>query len=357
MRRRGIWLLGALALLSGCAEIQYGEPKTVDTTLLRREHAVVRSSSRFTAGYEQIQNEIQISLTWNCDLVEQRHVRNTVHRKKENRMLLPELVLLGAGMIPAGIGAGVLADSPNVYDNNRNARLYNPSGQAGAIAGGIALVAWGVAMMSVPLVDVVRGFGVDESFTEADEQGDVIQPNVPCLGPSMPVSGMTILGRTQNDTFVLGTTGGGGSLRVDLAQVVPARIFNGQFQPNTIDIVANGRKLGEANVRGLLPFILLKQGMPLAATEDSDEKLWGISNRGACELKQDCSGVQRYLQMLPNGRHAAEARSLIEAFRKGPGLQMAAPTPEEKAKCKLECVNKCKTDANCVKTCMAEKCP
>jgi hypothetical protein len=72
------------------------------------------------------------------------------------------MVLLGIGAIPAGFGIAMLADAWNVYESDRRSRLYNPSGPAAAIGGGIALTIVGAAMMSVPLVDSIRALGTEE---------------------------------------------------------------------------------------------------------------------------------------------------------------------------------------------------
>lgn len=350
---RGVLLLSLSASLFGCAEIRMGEPKTVETKVLRREQRVAPSARGFTAGFEQNQNEIYVSAYSSCDLVESRRVRNTVRREKENTMLAPELVLLGFGLIPAGIGAGILADSSKVYADDRNARLYNQSGPTGAIAGGIALVVWGVAMMAVPLVDITRSVGSEETETEAEEAGEVIQSSVPCPSAPSPKAGLAVIGKTQFDSFGLGATNAQGVLRVDLARVVPARIFEVEPQLKTIDVFANEKRLGVANVSDLPRYL------PQLVPNDLDEQLWGISNSNSCELKEDCGGVLNYLNRLPNGRHAGQARALLEAQKKGPPLQVASPvemTSEEKAKCNKECQKACKGDKACVLKCSLEKC-
>lgn len=350
--RAALIFLGLL-LMPACAEIRMGEPKTVQSKVLRREQRVVVSSSDFEAGFEHSEHVIHVSAYSTCDLSETQLVRNTVRREKKNDLLAPEAVLLGFGLIPTGIGIGILADSSNVYPNDRNSRLYNSSGTGGAAAGGIILLAWGAAMMVVPMVDMVRTIGSEETETEATEPGAVIQPRVPCRDAPPPKPGLSISGRTPRNSFFIGNTDSQGMLRANLAQVMPASVFASEPQLNTVDIYANNKRLGSVNVSGLAPVVM--QSIP----NDNDEQLWGISNRNGCEAKQDCSGVKKYLQLLPNGRHAGEARALLEALNQGSSLQVAAPamTPEEKAKCEKDCQKGCKkADKACVSACAAEKC-
>jgi hypothetical protein len=357
---------------SGCAQISYGSPEIHDSVLRTRQ--TIKPGSAVRGGLEQTGTTIQISATRTCEIVEERDIVRTTRQERENPVLAPELVLLAVGTVPAALGIGFLADAGKVYPSDRNARLYNTSGPEGATAAGLVLLGWGVVMMAVPVVDLMRTIGSKEEETNVTEQGLVLQRDVPCSGSMQPAAVRPVLGRVSSDAFTLGQTDGTGRFKADLVQVVPPRIFESSSPPTSMEVLIENTIIGKASL----------QGVEKTQTEDRrrrDEEAWRAVDVTACRYGKDerlCDPVRAYTVQFPNGEHIQEARRLLDPSSRVTQVQIAA-SPEDLAKaeaarkaaaetleaakkaaadaCRKKCEAACKKDAACKESCIEETCP
>jgi hypothetical protein len=322
---RGALLLAIFSL--GCAELSYGERKLIDETVLSTRHQIKPSAS-VRASLKQSGTEIRLTATNMCDLVEVKEVRRTFGQERENDALVPELVLLSLGAVPAGLGVAFLVDAPNVYDNDRNERQYNASGRTGAIASGLVLLAWGVGMMSVPLVDFARSATSKEDEETRTEEGSVIRRDMPCEAGVAPAQYRAVSGRVPGDFFSLGQTDASGLFSADLVAVVPSRIFESTRPPASMEVVIEGTPAGSVSLAGV-------EEIQRKDRRENDAKAWSqvdvIACRSASPDHPSCNAVRAYMQRFPNGEHREEARKLLDPSTRSQSVQVAA-SPEDIAK-------------------------
>jgi hypothetical protein len=377
---RSLLSCGALCLAVvslGCAEMTYGPRKLADETVVSTRHKILPSPTS-RATLQQTGTEIRITTTQACDLVEVKEVKRTYEQEKENPALVPELVLLSLGAVPAGIGAAFLVDSQNVYENDRNARLYNASGKSGAVAAGVVFLTWGAVMIAVPLVDLARSGGSKEDEETATENGQVLRRDIPCEGGVAPAGYRPVMGRILVDTFHLGNTDPSGVLVADLAQVVPPRIFLSPQPATSMEVLVDNVILGKVSLAGVGEAVALdwkkREAMAWAEVD-------AIACRSAPPDHPACDEVRSYLQQFPNGPHVQDARRLLDPSTRSGSVQVAV-SPEDLAKaeaakkaageaakagqdaarkaaleaCRKKCEASCKKEATCSSICVAEAC-
>lgn len=378
---------GALGLAIsslGCAEMSLGPRKLVDETVLSTHHKILPSQT-VRASLEQSGTELRIKAAQTCDLVEVKEIERTYAKERENEAIVPELVLFSLGTVPAGLGVAFIVDSKNVYDDDRHARQYNATGKLGAVASGAVLLAWGVAMMAVPLVDFARSAGSDEDEEKVTENGPVLRRDIPCQAGVSPAPHRSISGRVPGDFFPLGQTDAAGSFKADLVLVVPSRIFESSNPPASMEVLIDKTLVGKASLAGIDE----KQGRDF---RERDEGAWSevdvIACRSASPDHPACNEVRAYVLKFPNGAHIQEARKLLDPSTRPSAIQVAV-SPEDIAKaeaakkaaeaaaaaaakkaadaaeaarkaaaeaCLKKCEASCKKEATCSKICVEEAC-
>lgn len=366
-------VLGLAIFSFGCAEMTLGPRKMVDETVLSTHHKIIPSAG-VRGSFTQTGTAIRVTAARTCDLVEVKEIERTFAQERENPALVPELVLLSVGTIPAGLGAGFLIDSQNVYENDRHARLYNPSGKTGAIAGGVVLLAWGAVMMAVPLVDFARGMSSEETEEKATENGPVIRRDMPCDQGVAMAGHRSVSGRVPGDSFPLGQTDASGLFTADLVAVVPSRIFESTRPPSSMEVLIDGSVVGKASLEGVAAIqTRTRREMDAGAWSEVDV----IACRSASPDHPACDEVRAYVLKFPNGEHIVEARKLLDPSTRPSGVQVAA-SPEDIAKaeaarkaaeaaaeaarkaaaeaCRKKCEAACKKDATCTNICAEDAC-
>jgi hypothetical protein len=381
-RRRGSSMLrtllscGALGLAIvslGCAEIAHGPRTLVDETVLSTRRQVhPNRTSRATV--EQTGTEIRVTATQVCDLIEVKEVRRTFETDLENKALVPEIALLSVGAVPAGLGVLFLVDSPNVYDNDRNARQFNASGKSGAVAAGVVFLTWGVAIMTVPVIDFVRAAGSEDAEETTTEEGPVLRRDIPCEGGVVPAAHRSVSGRIPGDFFQFGQTDASGMFTVDLVAAVPSRIFESSRPPTSLDVLVDNAVVGTVSLAGV-------DEIQSRDRRQQDAAAWAkvdvIACRSASPDQPACDEVRAYMQQFPNGEHLEKARKLLDPTARSSTVQVAA-SPEDIAKaeaarkkaaaaaeaakkaaadaCRKKCEASCKKDAACSQICVEEAC-
>lgn len=379
LRMLPLLLLAAAPL--GCATISRGEASSTDDKVLRIERSIQQSND-VEAEVEQSENMLHLRARWRCDVMEVRKIRRTTTYPKHNEALAPEMVLLTLGAIPAGFGIGMIVDSKNVYEHDRNSRLYNAAGPTAAIGGGIALLAVGAALMAVPVVDGFRSIGSEEDEQEVSENGAPIQRDVPC-NELKPAAYQTVLLTAPGTSFSVGSTDASGNLNVDLSNAIPAPESIGRALPDRMSLQIAGHPIGVVSLATPLAVRRARQNQ-------GEDALWQSIDISACRTRQDptaCQQIKSYLMRFPDGAHARDALRILDPSQAG-GAQIAA-SPEdiakqeaaqkaaaealEKAKkaaqealeaqqkaaqeaCRKKCESSCKKDAACSKSCVEEVC-
>ena len=370
MSRGRAALLATLALgtlCGGCAEIQYSSTTTHDQILHTGER-LVRGQGVVARAWQD-RTELRVQAAYRCDLVEWNQIRRTTVAEADGD-LTSDYVLLGLSAVPLGVGVALLADSGNVYETDRNARLYNQAGPTGAIAGGVILAAAGALLAAVPVVDMVRASGTKEEESTVEERGRTLRADLGCSSAE-PAGAIGVLGRIQAEApsyqklqFRLGVTDPTGKLTVDLADVLPADVLREAGQPRSMQVVVGGRVVGLVD---LVPVLLAIADRDRVA----EDELWRQAGADACRQQhseESCAGVRAYLLNLPHGRYATEAEELVKLPPKKaviavePGQGPPSPAIDEarkavKRQCEQSCARSCKKKADCVSGCLAEVCP
>lgn len=392
MAQRMIPILLIAAAPLGCATMSRGESHTDDKVL--RIEQTVQASGDVSASVEQSGSVLHVQAMQKCDLVELKRIRRTTRYDKKNEALAPEVVLLTVGAIPAAIGVGMVVDSKNVYEHDRQSRTYNAAGPGAALGGGIALLTLGAAMMAVPVVDLFRTIGSETEENEVTEPGLPIQRDVPCRSAT-PMAYQSVTVMDAGLSFGLGSTDATGALHVDLATAIPASVGGSQRVPPTMRLFISGRLVGKVDMASVI------EARRVMANQGEDEA-WQSIDSGACRSRRDpaaCQQVKSFLMRFPDGARAREALRILDPSASG-GIQIAA-SPEDVAKaeaaqkaaaealekakkeaaetlekaqvaaeaaaekaqqaaaeaCKKKCQASCKKDAVCTKSCVEEVCP
>lgn len=315
-RGLGLGLLAAFAA-GGCIDFNHGDTKTAED-VIEVKPEIVRTMARDQGSFELEGTKLTVTAVARCDVVEMETVETTTttERDLDDDDLVPVAVLEALSFIPMGAGIALLADAPNVYDDDPNQRLYNETGQGGVIAAGTVLLAVGVLANIWPTVELIR-LGVpetDESTTT--RQGQVLQRGVACRATDTAV-GHTVRLRWAGGEVALGMTDDAGKLVADLRQSLTLAHFQSGSPPVSVGVWLDSQLLGDVGVVGVGKALLAERAQ-------QDDLAWEAADGPPCASspnEQSCAGVRRYLAAFPNGRHVGDANALLAK------LPVALPPP------------------------------
>lgn len=376
----------AVLAVSACVDIQKSQLKTEENIIDRKPKVV--NSPRFAADVQIKGSILRVVVTPQCSIVEEETVERTeVSDKTVNGDARAWMTALSiAGALPLMGGTAMLADAPNVYSSDLNGREYNETGQEVVIGLGTALAALGLACVLPPMVNALRAVGSTETKTTAQRLGPVVQERVPCNGVVMPT--YSVVARFSTGHAVpLGGAQPNNEFDVDLRQALGSTILGMSPQPSKVAIWINDKFQGELPTDAILD----------AARSDrdtQDEAAWKAAEPSACERSPaSCTGVQSYLNRFPNGKHAEDARKLLQprtnTVATGPASEgrlnkavdsavkamndatkkasddatktfdAALERAEKDAKkvCERECAKACEKDLVCRDACIVQVCP
>jgi hypothetical protein len=376
-----IFSAGLLLVATGCMDIRTTRVRTTEEVLSSVPR--VSAQSRFQAESSLVGTVLRIQVTPRCDEVSFETVEvsdiSDKHLGDDEVTLLTLLALVGA--VPLGTGTGLLADAPNVYASDPNARLYNATGQDAVIATGVILTSVGLAASLPPLINGLRAVGTTAERRTIERQGPTLRENVPCGGAeSARMYNVTM--RIGSEVLSLGMARPNDPYDVDLIATVVPRLQAMSPPPRALALWIDERFQREFPVEPLLAAMK-------SEAERADDAAWLSAEASACaQAKAACAGVQDYLSRFPNGLHSAEARKLLT----GTGLTVAssgnlqpaieaARTARENARakaqndaqlafeqavleaerkgltaCKKECAKVCVNDSVCKEQCGREAC-
>lgn len=351
----------AALLAAGCTEVPRTQTKTADEVIERTPKTVFANE----LGGEVVLKGTLLVVRAEplCSIVEMEKVETTTFYEKQE---IPEdeKVWMGAvggtSIVPLAGGIALLADAKNVHDSNPNERLFNPSGQDAAIAGGVALTIIGAAMAIPPIANAFRYVGGEEETKEHERQGQTLRTGASCSGVAGAPTAYGLTARTTGGSISLGSFQAPGKQTIDLKTIAGPSLLAQSPVPVTMSIFANQSFLGEVRIADLIAQLRRDRA-------EQDDLTWQAAEPGACDsqrTEQACQGVRRYLASFPTGIHSQEANALIARIRP-PGAAAPPPPPagggakavvaEDPAKAKLEAARKAAADAAAAAAAKAEK--
>jgi hypothetical protein len=293
------WLRAVgVVCLSACAPVGLGPPKTLDAPLSQR-HGEVPYGVGSVAVISQRGSVIELTAYRRCKLVEQTVVRRTVTRERVN--LAPELdwVLGSTGAALAVSGVVVLVDSGSVYESNIDSRTYNPVGPGNARVIGGTLVAAGLGLAAIALIDQARSSGFQQHTEAVAIDGRTLNDRVPCTQSLLAEADVALASAGAEPTFV-GRTGKNGVLTFE----------PDAFVPPTTDVRPDGKLtllLDEAPVGEISTAALYGQREARAYAELDAKSCADPHTVDAC------APFDRFLARYPAGAHATQARATLTA--------------------------------------------
>lgn len=307
MSRVGRLLLcSAMAATSiGCADIRL---KTVDTqteVLSRRQDVIAGRSVKVRSRIDG--TTLYLQTNQGCDLVEMEEVR-TVEIREADEDLTEEFTVFGLATLPLTTGIVMLADAPNVYEDDRNTGQYNPVGPTGAYAGGTVLTAIGGIMALVPIIELMRVAAAgEERETTTTRQGSVVSSDVQCEASSRPVRTSVVLRVGARNLATRGTDQNG-HLELDLAKAIPYDVAKKAVM---VQVIVAGKVVGELDIE---PILDAQEEM----RREQEAQAWQQVDKERCATAPPtdgvaCAGVRTFLNRFPEGMYAEEARALLQA--------------------------------------------
>lgn len=301
----GVLMAGIAVAQSGCAAAYVAalghvaalEPTHTDVPIATT--SVERASGNRGAGHvEQEATIVRVSVGRACDIVQQQTVDRTTVTKHVNeaKWLDGTLGVLAFGAI--GSGAWIIADSANVYDSDKSSRTYNATGQNKALAYGVLTTGAGVALLAIPLANMIRAHRTTEQTQRVEVLGEIKKRDVICSGT--PFANRSLRLRLDGEEFDLGTTDGDGTLSVNLDEIVPGTT-SGDSLRGSASVLLHEQVIGKVDLS------------PLYAPREA--AAWLGVNSVACErplITESCASVSAYLRQFPQGEHAATASAIRE---------------------------------------------
>ena len=364
MRMLRPFLAIGLAMTSlGCDPIRLATVETHDTVISTRTDIAPGSGIRAEGRVDG--SVLHLRTFETCDMVEMNRIRRHEVRSADED-LTEEAILLGISTIPLTTGIVMLVDAKNVYEDDRHSRLYNPVGPEGAIIGGAVLTGVGGLLAGAVLVQLFRVAAAGEDVdTNVEERGQTVKSNIGCSGePKQKGAPVTIVagGNTVASLTSYGT------LDVDLATVIPRPVAEREF---TGTVMVQGQPVLEFDMKPIRTAQLLHE-------EERDDSVWQQADEKRCRTApiddtEACRSVEAYLEMFPEGAHAAEARALLSRRPGSQGViasdpmddatrdaaRRAAEATFNKARdaCRQECAQSCAGKNDCINRCIDVACP
>ncbi|HEX5100837.1 MAG TPA: hypothetical protein VFV94_15105 [Polyangiaceae bacterium] len=297
------WLnVAGFSCAVGCAPVGLGPPKTLDAPLSQRTGEVPYGLGT-VAKLEQQGPLVKVSAYRRCKLVEQTVMRRTVTRERVN--LAPELdwALGATGAALAVGGVVVLVDSGSVYESNIDSRTYNPVGPSNARVIGGTLVAAGLGLAAIALVDQARASGFQQHTEAVAVDGKTLDDRISCSQSVIAEADVALAFRAGEPSFV-GRTGKNGVLTFEPDAFVPQALELGP--DGKLTILVDEAPVGEISTAALYA---QREARAYAAL---DAKLCTEPAR-----VDACAGWQAFLTRYPAGVHAAAVRDVLVAAEPG----------------------------------------
>ncbi len=329
---------------AGCEKVGRTSVKTVDEVIERRPKT--QFAGQFAGEAKLAGNALHVRVEPVCALVEEETVETTTTYEKDALPGDDKLWMAaigGVGTLPLGGGIALLADAPNVYDNDANGRTYNPNGQDSVLIGGVALTILGAAMVIPPVVNAFRYVGDEDESRTHTRPGATLKSGVACSGAVANAS-YQLTGRVPGQQVQLASGTGSRRFTVALKSVIPPHFLQLTPAPLSMGVFAGESFLGEVRIAEVMDELRRERA-------EQDERTWTEAEATACQSQrneQACAGVRRYLTAFPTGAHAAEARALLARISGAPattGQGGAAVVAQDPAIAKVEAAQRAAAEA------------
>ncbi|MBI4700019.1 MAG: hypothetical protein HY744_02445 [Deltaproteobacteria bacterium] len=291
------FLAGAL-LCGGCARIGLREPTTEDKVLGSSINEQVVDGAAGRVAQHGTQVEVVASHVCETRRVDQ--VETTTRRERHNETPGRDWAWSMPGLVGLGLGIGLYVDSAGVYESEDGKRTYNPVGPDVPRAIGIGFMAAGSGAVLLALVDVFRSLGSDEEIGTKSVDAGVVEKETACRN-RRPYRGGQVSMRLGERIMDLAETDATGATSFDLSEAVP-RSSDAAGRHETATLLVAGTDVGSVSLRPLWE-----------AYDDAD---WAEVSTASCakaSSASDCDSVRAYLDRHAAGRHAVEARRLLDA--------------------------------------------
>lgn len=288
-------LLAAVAL-TGCADIGQRPPVNQDRVVgTALAEAPVAGAD---ADVDQDGVTLSISVSRVCDRGPARTVDRTSTTESFNRFQTANWLLAAAGVVSAGVGAGLVADAANTYPNDRASRTFNETGPGKERLYGYALIGTGAFFGVVAIVDAVRANGTTVEQKRITLPMEPEKRAIRCS--NQPFANAAVSGGLLDADLPLGKTNAHGELEVNLEQAIPEETG---LSPSLskLELRVEGHVAGSVDLR---PLFLRREGQ---AFSQSDSE--GCAHPTTVD---SCALVKAFLLRYPDGPHAKEAQAILD---------------------------------------------
>lgn len=240
--RTGALVAVALAC-AGCSEIRLQTVDTQERVLSSKRQMVPAAAVNARARMDG--TTLLLEAVQGCKVVVREEVE-VVEERSADEDLFEEFIVLGIALVPLTSGIVILADAPNVHDDDRNARRYNPIGRRGAYVAGSVLTGIGGLVALVPIIELLRVASAGETTKSVvTRESEVVADGVPCEGTPNPVRTSVVL-RIGGANLGTPGTDRDGLMRLDLARAIRPELVR---RAVVIQVIVGDRVVAEIDPR------------------------------------------------------------------------------------------------------------
>lgn len=233
-----------LALATGCANIQMGEPN-VATRVMSGSHPRIQKVEPPSFHIAQDGDVVSLNTAHRCATQDVSQIGVVETREWTNATPGRDYALAGVGVAALAAGSVYLVDAGKTYSDDTSGRTYNEYGPETPRNVGLALLGVGAVALGVVVVDVIRAQGF--ATTERTEERVSVASPTKCQEPG-PAANVPVVLRVDGRTFSLGRTDPSGHLRVDLANVLSSTTGS---LPSDGKLYSGGVEVGVVSLRSI----------------------------------------------------------------------------------------------------------
>lgn len=337
--------------------------------------------------------KLTLIATKSCDVTQVKVVDRSTTVESFNEEPNQTWILAGMGVVATGLGASLMTGAVQT----------DPEKPSKDRSTGIALTAGGVAMATVAVVDAIRASSSTTSNEEVTLPGNSVKSGVRCS--NAPAGRLAVVGKMMDDEVVsLGSTDPLGRLVVDLDAAIPGfyikhnelmQLAIGDEAVGSVDLSALVKHRAAREFANLDLEVCVKPTtvrscdhlnrflgqypeskearqvtLVLRASEPAinamvDSEAWDEVKTSDCartdfefaeQQFKACEAARSYRDLYPNGRHAAEVVSMLDAAKARADKLHATAQREEKAQAAKEAAaERAKCEGQCRVICSSRR--
>lgn len=300
-----------LGLLSGCASVGLDAGVEAPLEVTRRVESHYNEQLLVWAALDG--TRVRATASQRCDVRTIEVERLTRRRNRVNDTPETTIVFGVSGGVGAALGIGLAVDAGHVYDDDKTSRTYNQYGPTTASIVAGTVLGLGIALGTIAVVDAIRTSG-----SEVEDAGSRERVTATREGEcdSRPTEGVEFIARITTagglplakTTTPQTDTDGQTSLDLsDLFISAYAQWPNDNAEPAHASLqllLENAKDQGQGAV--VLP-------LELSAFEPLVWKSLGTATCLKPKKPTDCDDIARYLRYFPEGANASSARKILAA--------------------------------------------